>query len=103
MATGILGQSAPAATTNTTVYTVPVGKVGTFNISVCNTSSGTIAVRVALASTGTPAASEYIEYDTIIAPSAVLERGGLVANAGENVVVFASASGLSVTVYGYEE
>lgn len=103
MATGILGQSAPAATTNTTVYTVPSATVATFNISIANTSSLAILVRVALASTGTPAASEYIEYDTIIAPSGILERGGIVANAGENVVVFASASGLSVTVYGYEE
>lgn len=103
MATGILGQSAPAATTNTTVYTVPSATVATFNISICNTSAVTIAVRVALASTGTPAASEYIEYNAAIPPSGVLERGGLVANAAENVVVYASASGLAVTVYGYEE
>lgn len=103
MATGILGQSAPSATTNTTVYTVPVATVATFNISVCNRSASTISVRVALAGTGTPAASEYIEYDAPIPPYGVLERGGLVANAAENVVVYASAAGLSVTVYGYEE
>lgn len=103
MATGILGQSAPAALTNTTVYTVPSAKVATFNISICNTSSSTISVQVALAATGTPATSEYIEYNAAIPPSGVLERGGLVANAAENVVIYASAAGLSVSVYGYEE
>lgn len=104
MATGILGQAAPAAITNTTVYTVPVSKVGTFNISVTNTIPGSIInCRIALAATGTPSTSEYIEYDTPIPAFGVLERGGIVANAGKNVVVYASLAGLSVTVYGYEE
>jgi hypothetical protein len=104
MPTGILGQSSPAATTNTTVYTVPAGKVGTFNISATNTAAGSIiACRIAIAATGTPAANEFIEYDTLIPANGVLERGGVVANAGENVVVYASLSGLSVSVYGYEE
>jgi hypothetical protein len=102
MASGILGQSAPSAATNTTVYTVPAATVATFNISICNTASSSIFVRVALAASGTPATSEYIEYDAVIPPSGVLERGGIVANAAENVVVYASAAGLSVTVYGYE-
>lgn len=102
MATGILGQSAPSATTNTTVYTVPAATVSTFNISVCNTSSSTISVQVALAASGTPSTSEYIEYNTAIPAYGVLERGGIVANATKNVVVYASAAGLAVTVYGYE-
>lgn len=102
MASGILGQSAPSATTNTTVYTVPTATVATFNISICNTSTSAITVRVALASTGTPSTAEYIEYGTIIPANGVLERGGIVANAAENVVVYASAAGLAVTVYGYE-
>jgi hypothetical protein len=103
MATGILGQSAPTAATNTTVYTVPVGKTATFNISVANTTTGTIAARVALAGSGAPASSEFIEYDTPIVGNGVLERGGIVAQAGENVVVYNAMAGLSFTVYGYEE
>lgn len=102
MATGILGQSAPSATTNTTVYTVPAATVATFNVSICNTSSASIAVRLALAASGTPSTSEYIEYDAAIPPNGVLERGGIVANATKNVVVYAAAAGLAVTVYGYE-
>jgi hypothetical protein len=103
MATGILGQAAPAAITNTVVYTVPVATVAVATISIVNTTLSPIAVRLALASSGTPTTSEYIEYDTIIAANGVLERSGIVMNATEAVVVFGSAVGLSVSVYGYEE
>lgn len=103
MATGILGQAAPAATTNTVIYTVPASTVTVATISIVNTSAFSIAVRLALASSGTPTTSEYIEYDTIIAANGVLERSGIVMNATEAVVVFGSAVGLSVSVYGYEE
>ena len=103
MPTGILGQTAPVAASYTTVYTVPVGKTTTFNISVANTTSGTITARIAVAGSSTPVASEFIEYDTIIVGNGVLERGGIVANAGENVVVYNAVAGLNFTVYGFEE
>lgn len=103
MATGILGQSSPAATTNTTVYTVPAATTATFNVSIVNTTTNIVTVRLAVASTGTPAASDYLEYDTLLPANGVLERTGIVAQAAERVVVYASATGLSVSVYGYEE
>jgi hypothetical protein len=68
-----------------------------------NTSGNPIAVRLAIAGTATPSIAEYIEYDTILPGNGVLERGGLVAQTGEIVVVFTSAATLSVSVYGYEE
>ena len=103
MATGTLGQSNPAAVTNTTVYTVPVGKNAVFNISVANSSGTPIAVRLAIAAAATPTAAEYIEYDTIILGNSVLERGGLVASAGKLVVAYSSTAAAAVNVYGYEE
>jgi hypothetical protein len=103
MATGILGQAAPAATTNTVVYTVPAATVTVATISIVNTTVSPIVTRLAIASSGTPTTSEYIEYDTVIDPSAVLERSGIVMNATEAVVVYATSAGLSVSVYGYEE
>lgn len=103
MATGVLGQAAPAATTNTTVYTVPAATVAVATVSISNTTVSPIAVRLAVASSGTPTTSEFIEYDTIIAANGVLERSGIVMNPSEAVVVFASAAGLAVSVYGYEE
>lgn len=103
MASGTLGQADLSATTNTTVYTVPSGKVATFTVNICNRNSLPIAVRLAVAATGTPGNSEYIEYDAVIPANGVLERTGIVSTASKNVVVYSSAATCSVNVYGYEE
>lgn len=103
MSTGILGSAAPSANTNTTVYTVPVGKTATFNVTIVNSGTYSALVRVAVAAASTPSSSEYIEYETLLEPSAVLERTGIVADAGKKVVVYASTATTDVNVYGYEE
>jgi hypothetical protein len=105
MASGILGQAAPVAVTNTSVYTVPGSGTSraVFNVSMVNTGGSSVAVRLAIASTGTPSTAEYIEYDTLLPANGVLERGGLVAQTGKIVVAYASAATVSVSVYGYEE
>lgn len=102
MATGILGQSNPAAATNTTVYTVPAATTATFNISVVNTGASSATVTLALAAAATPTAGEYIEFQTPLPPGGVLERGGLVAQATKRVVANCSTANCSVSVYGYE-
>lgn len=103
MANGILGQSSPTATTNTTVYTVPAGTTSTFSVSICNRGSSSITARLAVASTATPSDSEWFEYDAAIPANGVLERTGIVAQAAERVVVYVSAATASVSVYGFEE
>lgn len=102
MATGRLGNFAIAATTNTTVYTVPTGYYTVCNISLTNRNTTAILVRVAMASTGTPNVSEWIEYDTILIPNGVFERTGLVLQAGLNIVVYSDTANLGCTVYGIE-
>lgn len=102
MATGILGQSNPAAGANTTVYTVPAATTATFNISVVNTGASSASINVALSASTPPTAAEYIEYQTVLPPGGVLERGGLVAEAAKRVVVNCSTAQCSVSVYGYE-
>lgn len=103
MASGILGQAALAAITNTTVYTVPSAKTATFNVTIANRDSGAASFQLALAATGTPATSEYIEYNTVIPGFGVFEKTGVVAQAAKNVVAFGSTANLTVNVYGYEE
>jgi hypothetical protein len=103
MASGILGTADLSAATATTVYTVPSGKVASCTISICNRNSyGSIKVRVALAASGTPSASEYIEYDTNIGPNQVLERTGMVMDATKRVVVYSDTASVSAVVVGYE-
>lgn len=104
MASGTLGQSAPVAVTNTTVYTVPASKVATFSVNVLNRSlQFPCSVRLAICASGSPADSEYLEFDAVIEPNSVLERTGLVATAGKLIVVYASLNTVSINVYGFEE
>ena len=102
MASGILGQAAPAATTNTTVYTVPASTLAVVNISVVNRGGSAATVRVALSAGSTPSDDEWIEYNTSVGSTSVLERTGVVLNETKNVVVYASSADTSVSVYGLE-
>ena len=104
MATGRLATPVQlAATTNTTVYTVPTGYYTVFNVSFTNISTNSVTIRLAMASTATPGTAEWIEYDTVIVPKGVFERTGLVLDQGKQVVAYASAaSAVNVTVYGIE-
>jgi len=102
MATGRLGTFQLATTTLTTVYTVPTGTYSVFNVSFTNTTATAVTIRLAIAATSTPAASEYIEYDTTIVGKGVFERTGLVANAGLVVVAYCVGTGVNVNVYGIE-
>jgi hypothetical protein len=104
MASGILGQAALSITTNTTVYTVPIATLSVVNINVVNRSTtNTADVRIALAETGAPADSEWIEYDVVVPPRGVLERTGIAINAGKRVVIYASTGNCSANVYGLEQ
>lgn len=104
MASGVLGQSSLSATTLTTVYTVPASTLAVVNINVINRStSATVDVRVALASTATPDTGEYIEFDATIPARGVLERTGIALQATKKVVVYASTANCSANVYGLEQ
>ena len=102
MASGRLGVFAIPATTNTTVYTVPVGYYTVCNVSVVNRGTSAINLRVAMATGTTPNSEEWIEYDTVVIPNGVYERTGLVLQAGLNIVVYSSAALVGCTVYGIE-
>lgn len=103
MASGTLGQSAPSASTNTTVYTVTSGKTASTTVSFCNRGSVAVLVRLAVCATSTPASAEYLEYDASIPANGTLERSGIVASSGKLFVVYASTANVSVNIYGFEE
>jgi len=102
MSSGILGQSNPTASANTTVYTVPASVTSSFAVNFCNLSGATATVSLAVSASGTPANSEFVLYNQTVPGFTTVEKTGLVANTGKNVVVTTSTSSIAVSVYGYE-
>jgi len=104
MANGVLGRVSLASTTLTTVYTVPVGTLTYANVNIANRTGASAAVRIAIAQTAAaPLDAEYIEYDSFLAPNGILERTGLVLDAGWSIVVYSDKANVSVQAYGIEQ
>lgn len=105
MPTGRLGTANITTTADTTVYTVPASTFSVVTVNVVNRSSTTAAdIRIAVASSATPSLAEYIEYDADIVANGVLERTGIVMDAGKLLVVSTPTATptLSVVVMGIE-
>ena len=101
----VLGQSAPSATTATTLYTVPSSTSTIVStLTVCNrdTSAGTfrIAVRPAGASL---ANQHYIVYDSAIAANdTVTFTLGITLATTDVITVYASTANLAFSAFGDE-
>jgi hypothetical protein len=107
MATGRLGTAnITSATTNTTIYTCPTSTFAVVSLNICNRNSTTAAtLRLAISSSTSPTVDEWLEYDTSIVASGVLERTGLVMDAtNKYLVVYISSATptISCVAYGIE-
>jgi hypothetical protein len=100
----VLGQSAPSATTNTNVYTVP-SEVSTVvsTITVCNRSTSA-TYRIAVRPMGASIANEhYIAYDTTVAANDTISLTlGITLSSSDIITVYASTANLSFNIYGSE-
>jgi hypothetical protein len=105
MAYKVLGQSAPAATTNTDVYTVPSAKSAVIStIALANRGASALTYRVAVRPAGAAIASQhYIAYDvTLPANSSDFLTIGVALATTDVLTVYTSAATLSVSVFGDE-
>jgi hypothetical protein len=101
----VLGQLAPAATTNTDLYTVGAGKSTVVStLTICNRSSTSATYRIAIRAAGAPLANEdYIAYDTPIAGNdTVALTLGITLATTDIVTVYSSNANLSFNLFGSE-
>jgi len=101
----VLGQSNPAATTATTLYTVPSATSTVVStITVCNQASSAATFRIAVRPAGaTLAAQHYIVYGaTVPASDSTMITVGLTLATTDVVTVYASSANLSFNAYGSE-
>ena len=101
----VLGQSNPAATTNTTLYTVPSATSAVVSsIVICNQTASAATYRIAVRPAGASVASQHwIVYGATVAASdsTVLTIGATLATT-DVITVYASTANLSFTAFGSE-
>jgi hypothetical protein len=101
----ILGQSNPAATTNTDLYIVPANtSVVASTLNICNQATSVGTFRIAVRPAGeTLAAKHYIAFSTAIAALDTISLTiGMSLAATDVVTVYASSSSFSFNLFGSE-
>ena len=101
----VLGQSSPGATTETKLYTVPVGRAtNTTSLVVCNRDSVEITFRASVSTAGSATLDkDYIYYNVPVGVGdTFVATIGLTLAEGDIVRVYASTSKVSFSLYGLE-
>lgn len=101
----VLGQVAPSATTDTTLYTVPAStQTVVSTINVCNRGTSAATVRIAVRPAGATLANlHYQAFDTVVDGSAILPLTiGMTLNATDVITVRASTANFSFSAFGSE-
>jgi hypothetical protein len=101
----VLGQSAPTATTDTDVYTVPSATQSVLStIVVCNRGASAGSFRLAIRPAGAAISNEhYIAYDVSInANDATTLTLGVTLEATDVVTAYCSSGDMSVNIFGTE-
>lgn len=101
----VLGQSAPSATTNTDVYTVPSATEAVIStVVIANRANTAGTFRLAVRPDGAAIANQhYLAYDTAIgANDSITLTLGITVNAADVITAYASSANMSVNVFGTE-
>lgn len=99
-----LGQSAPSATTNTTLYTVPASTSAVCStLAICNRGA-TTTVRVAIRPAGATLANQhYIVYDNAVNQyDTIFLTLGVTLATTDVVTVYAGTANMSFSLFGSE-
>ena len=101
----VLGQSNPAATTLTTLYTVPAATQSIAStLSICNIGTVSTTYRVAVRPAGAAIANQhYLAYEAVVsANDAILLTLGIALATTDVISVYAGTANISFSVFGVE-
>lgn len=101
----VLGQSNPAATTLTTLYTVPAATSTVIStVAICNMSATAAAFRLAVRPAGaTLDPKHYINYDTPVAGNDTITLTiGMTLAATDVISIYSGTTTLSFSAFGSE-
>jgi len=101
----VLAQSAPSATTNTDIYTVPASTQTVIStIVVANRAATAATYRIAVRPNGATLANQhYIAYDVTVGISdSTTITLGITVDAADVITVYASTANLSFNIFGSE-
>jgi len=101
----VLAQSAPSATTNTDIYTVPANTQAVVStIVVANRAATAATYRIAVRLNGATLANQhYIAYDvTVGASDSTTITIGITLDPAEIITVYGSTANLSFNIFGAE-
>jgi len=105
MANGILGSVDLPQTDYTEFYEVPADTFAVVTVAFTNKTSSSVTVRLAATkptNASIPEADDYLEYEAEILPGGVLERTGIVLEAGRRLFARSSSANTVVMAYGIE-
>jgi hypothetical protein len=101
----VLGQVAPSATTNTTLYTVPSATQAVVStVTVCNRADSPATFRIAVRPDGAAISNQhYVAYDVSIDANATIPWTiGMTLGDTDVITVYASTGDLSFGAFGSE-
>ena len=101
----VLAQSAPSATTNTDIYTVPAStQTVVSTLVVANRAATAATYRIAVRPNGATIANEhYIAYDVAVGASdSTTITIGITLDPSDLITVYASTANLSFNIFGAE-
>lgn len=102
--TGILSSiDLTTVNTDTVVYQVPTGKSAVVSINICNRTTTSAKVSIAVTSVNSVTAANYIEFEKdVYKPSAFLKSGVLLSS-GQYIFVKTTQPNLSINIWGIEK
>ena len=98
MATGKLGSADLTAATDTLLFTASAAQ--TVNVRIANRNAFAIQVRVSFGTGASPAAADYVSYDSPIPANGIYEDTGFAISSGEKCWVRSSAANVTARAHG---